>query len=93
MYAKGRSQLAQNIDMQESIHGHHVLNLVREHNQPVTREELLSAISNHFGPDSRFHTCSADSLTTEQLLDLFLSKGKLSLEENLVHFVGCRCKH
>ena len=79
--------------MQESIHGHHVLNLVREHNQPVTREELLQAMSQHFGTESRFHTCSADGLEAEQLVDLFLDKGKLSLEDNLIHFVGCRCKH
>lgn len=79
--------------MQESIHGHHVLKLIREHNQPVTKAELLQAMTRHFGTDSRFHTCSAEDLEAGQLVDLFLNKGKLSLEDNLIHFVGCRCKH
>lgn len=79
--------------MQDSIHGHNVLNLIREHNQPVAKAELLTSISKHFGNDSQFHTCSSEKLSAEQLVDLFLNKGKLSLENNLVHFIGCRCKH
>ncbi|AMO56775.1 hypothetical protein GZ77_02595 [Endozoicomonas montiporae] len=79
--------------MQDSIHGHNVLNLIREHNQPVNIDELLTAISQHFGTESRFHTCSAEGLSADQLVELFLAKGKLVLENEQIHFVGCRCKH
>ena len=79
--------------MQESIHGHNVLNLIREYNQPVSKEEILTAIAQHFGSNNLFHTCSAEGLNADQLLELFLAKGKLTLQNEQVHFVGCRCKH
>ena len=75
----------------ESIHGRNILNLVQEHGEPVSREELLTAIGNHFGETVRFHTCSASDMSAEQLLDMFLEKGKLILEGGMILFHGCNC--
>ena len=79
--------------MQKSIHGHKVLKLIREHNQPVSKSKLLTTMVQHFGSESRFHTCSAKELSAEQLVELFLDKGKLSLKNEEIHFVGCQCNH
>ena len=75
----------------ESIHGRNILNLVREHSEPVSREELLTAIGNHFGDASRFHTCSASDMSAEQLLDMFLETEKLVLDGEMILFRGCNC--
>lgn len=75
----------------ESIHGRHVLSLVKEHGEPVTPEELLAAMHHHFGKEAIFHTCSANEMTSEQLLDMFLEKGKLELVEGMIQFRGCNC--
>ena len=75
----------------ESIHGRNILNLVQEHGQPFTKEELLNTIGNHFGVQARFHTCSASDMRAEALLDMFLEKGKLELEGELIQFRGCNC--
>lgn len=75
----------------ESIHGRNILNLVKEHGEPVSREELLTAIGNHFGATARFHTCSASDMTAERLLEMFLEKGKLIMEGEMILFHGCNC--
>ena len=75
----------------ESIHGHNVLNLVKEHGESLSKEELLMAIGNHFGNTARFHTCSASDLTAEALLEMFLEKGKLIMEGEVVLSRGCGC--
>ena len=43
-----------------------------------TVETLRNAIVGRFGADSRFHTCSADNLTPEDLITFLNSRGKLT---------------
>ena len=75
----------------ESIHGHNVLNLIKEQSQAVSRNELLTNINHHFGDEARFHTCSAKNLSSDQLIALFLKKGKLEEADNVILFHGCGC--
>ncbi|MGI9275494.1 MAG: YecH family metal-binding protein [Endozoicomonas sp.] len=79
--------------MKESIHGHNVLKLIREQDQAGGRDDILGAINLHFGPEARFHTCSANDLPASELVELFLNKGKLVEEESAIRFVGCQCQH
>ena len=62
--------------MNKSLHGHNVLNLVKEQAQPLSKIELLHAIGQAFGEEARFHTCSAKDLTAENLVELFMNKRK-----------------
>ena len=75
----------------ESIHGHNVLNFVQELGQEISRESLLSNIEEHFGTEARFHTCSAENLSSEELVSLFLQTGKLEEVDGTVEFHGCAC--
>ena len=75
----------------QSIHGRNVLNLIKEQEQALSKTELLVAISHEFGAEGRFHTCSAKDMTSEQLIRLFLEKGKLEEVDNLIQFRGCNC--
>ncbi len=77
----------------ESNHGHKLLNLVKNLEQPVSRQELLSLMDNEFGKDASFHTCSAENLKAAQILALFLEKGKLREEDGVIIFAGCQCNH
>ncbi len=47
-----------------------------EGNSYETKEALVKAIVEHFGPDERFHTCSADGMDAAQLVDMLERKGK-----------------
>ena len=79
--------------MPASVHGHQVLKLIRETDQPLNKEALLASIQTSFGEATPYHTCSASDLSAEELIELFLSKGKLVLENDQIQFVGCQCQH
>ena len=68
--------------MSDSIHGHEVLHLMLERGGAFTREGLRDAIAARFGADARFHTCSADDLTADQLIDFLAARGKFVDGEN-----------
>ncbi len=59
------------------IHGHEVLNMMLTSGKTYTQQSLIQDILQKFGPDARFHTCSAENLTAEQLVAFLDSKGKL----------------
>ena len=80
--------------MAQSVHGRNVLKMVLASDRSWPRAELLQAMVNEFGADSEFHTCSVDSLSAEQLLDLFLNKGKLvETAEGLSVDTSKMCSH
>lgn len=41
-----------------------------------TRKTLVADILHHFGTDARFYTCSADSMTADELVTFLERKGK-----------------
>lgn len=64
--------------MSSTVHGHAVLNMILSASQPMTLDALREAVSREFGADARFHTCSADELTLDDLLAFLLARGKLT---------------
>jgi probable metal-binding protein len=63
--------------MSNSIHGHEVMHFMLEKEGEVfSKESLRDAIIARFGSDTRFHTCSAEGMTAEQLIDFLSTKGK-----------------
>jgi len=68
--------------MSDSIHGHEVLHFMQEHGGGFTRESLRDAMIARFGASARFHTCSADDLTADQLIDFLAARGKFVEGEN-----------
>ena len=63
--------------MAKSVHGHNVLKMVLAAEKPQPREQLVEAIAAEFGADAQFHTCSVQGLSANDLLELFMGKGKL----------------
>ncbi|MBK8801507.1 MAG: YecH family protein [Fibrobacteres bacterium] len=60
----------------ESIHGHDVIHMIQESTNGWSRSELIHAIDERFGPQARFHTCSAEGMDATTLIDFLESKGK-----------------
>ena len=60
----------------ESIHGHDVIDMIQTAGHPFSRADLVTAIGEKFGGDARFHTCSAEGMTAEALVDFLVAKGK-----------------
>lgn len=61
----------------ESIHGHDVLHMIHNAPQALTREALKAEVAARFGPDARFHTCSAGGFTLDELLTFLLARKKI----------------
>lgn len=66
-----------------SIHGHEVLEMMIASEQPYSTASLIEAITQRFGHDARFHTCSAQDLTAAGLVAFLADKGKfIPVEDN-----------
>jgi len=62
--------------MSEQIHGHDVIAMMTSSNQLYTRDSLRAAIIGKFGADARFHTCSAENMDTDGIIDFLAARGK-----------------
>ena len=47
-------------------------------NQSYSRESLQTAIIGKFGPDARFHTCSAENMDAASLIEFLAQRGKFT---------------
>ena len=65
--------------MSNQIHGHDVMKMMLDSGQPYTKDTLSAAIVHRFGKDARFYTCSADSMTADELVE-FLAKREKFIE-------------
>jgi len=78
----------------EQIHGHEVMQMMMQSGKLYSRDSLLKDIVSKFGPDSRFHTCSAENLTPEAIIDFLEAKGKfLASEEGFQTSANLKCQH
>lgn len=64
------------------IHGHEVLNMMITSGKAYTKASLIADITHRFGADARFHTCSAENMTAEQLVAFLEAKGKFVPQES-----------
>jgi probable metal-binding protein len=62
--------------MSDSVHGHEILHFMLEMGGGFSKESLKAAIINRFGAETRYHTCSAQGMTAEELIDFLASKEK-----------------
>ena len=60
----------------ESVHGHEVMEMMLEENQAYTQESLKVALANKFGEEARFHTCSADDMDADGIIEFLEERGK-----------------
>jgi probable metal-binding protein len=80
--------------MKESIHGHEVIEMMMASGSVYTTASLRTAIVERFGADARFHTCSADNLNPEGLIEFLDARGKLTqVEGGFVFGSGQACGH
>lgn len=58
------------------IHGHEVMRMMLDSNQPYDEASLEAAIIDRFGSEARFCTCSASGMTAKQLIAFLAERGK-----------------
>ncbi|MEI7910100.1 MAG: YecH family metal-binding protein [Verrucomicrobiota bacterium] len=62
----------------ESIHGHDVIDMIQRAGRSFSRAELVTAIAAEYGADAQFHTCSAEGMTADALVEFLSARGKFS---------------
>jgi probable metal-binding protein len=67
--------------MREEIHGHAVMEMMVQAKAAYTKASLKAAILEKFGPEARFHTCSAANMTADELIDFLAERGKFIPQE------------
>lgn len=63
-------------NMNHSIHGHEVMKMMVASGKTYTKKSLEAAIIAKFGPEARFHTCSAENMAPKDLVDFLQSRDK-----------------
>ncbi len=77
-----------------SIHGHEVLRLIAAARPPLTRDDLRRQVAERFGSDARFHTCSGENLTLDELLEFLHHRGKVVEQGGFLRTdIGLMCDH
>jgi probable metal-binding protein len=62
--------------MSNQTHGHEVIEMILQSGKAYSRDSLRADIIERFGQDARFHTCSAENLTAEELITFLEERGK-----------------
>jgi probable metal-binding protein len=63
--------------MHQSIHGHEIMEIILAAGLPHSRQTLGQAVAESYGGNPRFHTCSAQDMTLDDLLAFLISRGKV----------------
>ncbi|BCV37204.1 MULTISPECIES: YecH family metal-binding protein [Shewanella] len=80
--------------MNSSVHGHQVLQLLLEQTAPIKRDDLKALMQERFGRDARYHTCSAEGMDAEALLNFLAAKGKfIESSQGLSTLESKICRH
>ncbi len=67
--------------MSTQIHGHDVLDRLTASGRRFTRDSMVAFIRAEFGPEARFHTCSADGMDAAELVAFLAARGKFAGDE------------
>jgi probable metal-binding protein len=62
--------------LEGSIHGHDVIEMIVESGRAWKRDELSEAIEARWGRDAKFHTCSAEGMDAQALIQFLSARGK-----------------
>lgn len=76
------------------IHAHEVMRMMLERDEGFSRESLARAITERFGEDARFHSCSADGMDAHAVIGFLESRGKfIAREDGFNTAQGKICNH
>lgn len=74
-----------------NLHGHELMNWMLPKGR-MSQEAFWSEARALFGGTS-FHTCSAEGMTLEQLVDFLAAKGKIVRDETTIQLLVPACNH
>jgi probable metal-binding protein len=80
--------------MTPSVHGHIILQAIIDAGGQLPLEELRTIASSRHGGDATYHTCSAQGMSFDGLIEFLTSRKKTQIEEGRISvFVENMCEH
>ncbi len=80
--------------MMQSIHGHSLLNHLLDLGGSESLDLLRQWAHSSHGPDARYHTCSAQGLTYDSLMQFLLERNKIEIVNHRVRVIADHvCSH
>jgi len=73
-----------------SIHGHEVIKMILAQEGPLDVAALEAKVTERYGTNVVFHTCSRSGMTLDELVDFLLSRGKALQSEDGIGIVRDR---
>jgi len=67
--------------MTQSIHGHKVMQKMIDSGKVHSKESLRTSVAEWFGETARFHTCSTENMTIDELTAFLAERSKFMAEE------------
>ena len=68
-----------------AVHGHDIIDIVAEHPEGLSLRHLSAIVKDSFGEDLTFHTCCAEGMNLEELLEFLGARYKVRLEDDRVY--------
>ncbi len=72
--------------MSNEFHGHEVIQMVSTSNKSYTRDSLRAAITERFGEDATFYTCSQSGMSPDEMIDFMKARGKFQEGDDTLTF-------
>lgn len=66
----------------DSIHGHEVINFIKDSNPPISKHNLEREVVAKFG-EATFHTCALTNLSAAELISFLEHAGKLIVRNGI----------
>jgi probable metal-binding protein len=77
----------------EERHAHEVMEMMITSGKSYNRESLAAEIREKFGVETKFHTCSMNGMSPEELIEFLAQKGKFSgSEDSFIFDPGRMCQ-
>ena len=79
--------------MNEVFHIHEVLRMIFTSEQPFTKSGLLSEITNRFGQNPQFTSCSEYTFDINEVIPFLLERQKISIDGERIIPISAPCDH
>ncbi|WP_309397703.1 YecH family metal-binding protein [Cerasicoccus maritimus] len=82
------------INESNEVHGHAVLEMMASSGQTYSRDSLIAAINEKFGPETEFVICTGGGMSAETLVDTLIERGKfMGPDDAFVFNPATKCDH
>lgn len=72
--------------MVKIIHVHEVLDILKNLERGVSKEELFDIIKKKFGPSLRFSTCGTNEFNFDEIVEFMIKMNKIDFNNNIINF-------